>query len=129
MLYLPELADYVPAGFPSPANDYMEGCLDLNEYLVRNKAASFFIRVAGDSMREAGILSGDILLVDRSVEPAHNRIVVAMLDGELTVKRLCFKQGRVFLTAENPSYQPLEVTEDMEAYLWGVVTAVIRKLR
>jgi len=106
----------------------MDRSLDLNEYLIKNRAASFFIRVAGESMRGAGILPGDILLVDRSVEPAHNRIVVAVLDREMLVKRLHFSRRRVYLASENPEFQPVEITEAMDACIWGVVTAVIRKL-
>lgn len=127
-VFLPEALCPVPAGFPSPADDYMDRSLDLNEYLIKNRAASFFIRVAGESMRGAGILPGDILLVDRSVEPAHNRIVVAVLDREMLVKRLHFSRRRVYLASENPEFQPVEITEGMDACIWGVVTAVIRKL-
>ncbi len=127
-LYLPELLNHIPAGFPSPADDYMENSLDLNEYLVNNKAASFFIRVAGDSMEGAGIMNGDILLVDRSLDPGHNRIVIAIIDGQMTVKRLYFKNHRVFLVSENPRYKPVEITEHMDCSIWGVVSAVIRKL-
>ncbi|MFP4111201.1 MAG: LexA family protein [Desulfonatronovibrio sp.] len=125
---LPEILNRVPAGFPSPADDYMENSLDLNEHLIRNKAASFYIRVAGDSMNGAGIMSGDILLVDRSVDPAHNKIVVAIVDSEMTVKRLRYRQDRVFLVSENPEFRPIEITSHMDCRIWGVVTAVIRKL-
>ncbi|WP_052507344.1 LexA family protein [Desulfonatronovibrio magnus] len=125
---LPQLLVHVPAGFPSPADDYMDKSLDLNAYLVSNKAASFFVRVAGDSMEGAGILNGDILLIDRSLDPAHNKIVVAILNNELTVKKIRYKGNRVFLIADNPEYQPIEITEHMECAIWGVVAAVIRKL-
>ncbi len=127
-VYLPELSARVPAGFPSPADDYLERTLDLNAYLINNHAASFFIRVAGESMDGAGIFPGDILLVDRSVSPAHNRIVVAVLDSEMVVKRLQYRQGRGVLVSENPEFKPIEITDAMEVYIWGVVTAVIRKL-
>ncbi|EFI34944.1 Peptidase S24/S26A/S26B, conserved region [Desulfonatronospira thiodismutans ASO3-1] len=125
---LPEVSALVPAGFPSPADDYLDRTLDLNEYLIHNQAASFFIRVAGESMQGAGILPGDILLVDRSVEPAHNKIVVAVLDDEMVVKRLRYRQGRGVLVPEHPGFRPIEITDAMEAHIWGVVTAVIRKL-
>lgn len=125
---LPELLTCVPAGFPSPADDYADRNLDLNDYLIKNRAASFYIRVAGESMRDAGILSGDILLVDRSLEPAHNKIVVALINNEMAVKRLRRNRQGVFLVSENPEYPPLEITEDMDAAVWGVVAAVIRKL-
>ena len=125
---LPEASALVPAGFPSPADDYTDRSLDLNEYLIRNQAASFFIRVAGESMHGAGILPGDILLVDRSVNPVHNKIVVAVLDNEMVVKRLRFKEGQAFLVSENPGFPCIEITHAMEACIWGVVIAVIRKL-
>lgn len=125
---LPEILNRVPAGFPSPADDYMENTLDLNEHLIRNKAASFYIRVAGDSMNGAGIMSGDILLVDRSLDPAHNKIVVAIVDSEMTVKRLRYSQDKVFLVSENPEFRPIEITSHMDCRIWGVVAAVIRKL-
>ncbi len=127
-VHLPEMLHYIPAGFPSPADDYMENSLDLNEYLIKNKAASFFVRVAGDSMNGAGIMSGDILLVDRSLDPGHNKIVVAIVDNEMTVKKLCYRDNKNFLVSENPEYKPIEITEHMDCSIWGVVAAVIRKL-
>ncbi|MDD3313590.1 translesion error-prone DNA polymerase V autoproteolytic subunit [Pseudodesulfovibrio sp.] len=125
---VPLYLDAVSAGFPSPADDYVETALDLNRYLVANPAATFMVRVGGDSMVDAGILDGDVLVVDRSREPLPGRIVVAVLDGELTVKRLCRLQGRIFLAPENSAYRPIEVREDQELTVWGVVTGVIRKL-
>lgn len=125
---LPELLALVPAGFPSPADDYMDRTLDLNDYLIRNKASSFYIRVAGNSMQGAGILSGDVLLVDRSVDPAHNKIVIAVINGEMTVKRLWLGENKSFLMSENPEFRPVEITHEMDAHIWGVAVAVIRKL-
>jgi len=125
---IPLYLDAVSAGFPSPADDYVETALDLNRYLVANPAATFMVRVGGDSMVDAGILDGDVLVVDRSREPLPGRIVVAVLDGELTVKRLCRLRGRIFLAPENTAYSPIEVREDQELTVWGVVTGVIRKL-
>lgn len=119
----------VEAGFPSPAEDYLERSIDLNEELVRNPAATFFIRVNGDSMRDAGIHQGDILVVDRSVTPADRQIVVAMIDGEFTVKRFCNRDGRITLEAENPAFRPIEVREDQELTIWGAVTFVIHQAR
>lgn len=119
----------VEAGFPSPAEDYLERSIDLNEELVRNPAATFFIRVNGDSMRDAGIHQGDILVVDRSVTPADRQIVVAMIDGEFTVKRFCKRDGRITLEAENPAFRPIEVGEDQELTIWGAVTFVIHQAR
>ncbi|WP_241893491.1 LexA family protein [Magnetofaba australis] len=117
----------VAAGFPSPADDFLEEGLDLHKLLVRRPAATFFVRVTGESMRQAGILPGDILVVDRSVEPADGRIVIAVVDGELTVKRLRRRSGRVTLEPENPEFPPLEITESMESAVWGVVTACIHR--
>ena len=120
--------DRISAGFPSPADDYIETALDLNTYLIRNPAATFMVRVSGDSMTGAGISDGDVLVVDRSEQPAHGKIVVAVLDGELTVKRLVMKGGRTQLAPENPRYQPITVAEGQDLHVWGVVSGVVRKL-
>jgi DNA polymerase V len=118
----------VPAGFPSPADDYIERNLDLNELLVRHPAATFFVRAYGDSMKDAGIHSGDILVVDRAEEPKPECIVVAAVNGELTVKRLRRTGEKLFLVPENAEFQPLEVTPEMDFEVWGVVTSVIHKV-
>jgi DNA polymerase V len=118
----------VSAGFPSPAEDYIESKLDLNLHLIKNPAATFYVRVSGDSMIGAGIHSGDLLVVDRSLDAASGRIVIAVLNGELTVKRISFEGDRLVLTAENDEYPPIEVTEPQELCLWGVVTSVIHLL-
>ncbi|MFP4473444.1 MAG: LexA family protein [Candidatus Omnitrophota bacterium] len=118
----------VEAGFPSPADDYIERSLDLNEYLIKHPAATFFVRVKGDSMTGAGILDGDILVVDRSVRPAQNRIVIAVVGGEFTVKRFRKEKGRVRLIAENPDYPDIEITPDMDFEIWGVVVSAIHRL-
>lgn len=118
----------ISAGFPSPADDYVENALDLNAYLVRHPAATFMVRVSGDSMIGAGIEDGDILVVDRSEEAAHGRIVVAVLDGELTVKRLHDRRGVRMLVAENPKYPPLRLGPGQEVRIWGVVVGVARKV-
>ena len=118
----------VRAGFPSPAGDAVDRPLDLHEHLVSNPAATFFVRAVGDSMVEAGIHEGDLLVVDRSVEASHGRIVVAALDGELTVKRLKRRAGRVFLAPANPGYPEIDITEREELHLWGVVVYVIHKM-
>ncbi|OGT88945.1 MAG: DNA polymerase V [Gammaproteobacteria bacterium RIFOXYD12_FULL_61_37] len=122
---LPLYASRVSAGFPSPADDYLEGTLDLNEHLVKHPAATFFVRVSGDSMLNAGIHPGDILVVDRSLTPVSGRIVIAALDGELTVKRFDQRNGRTRLLAENPAYAPIEIQDGNELHIWGVVTNVI----
>ena len=124
-LELPLYATKVAAGFPSPADDYVEGTLDLNEYLVKRPAATFFVRVTGDSMIGAGIHPGDILIVDRSLEPVDGKIVIAVLDGELTVKRLRRRDGVVYLVAENEHYPLIAISEEMDFMIWGVVTSVI----
>jgi DNA polymerase V len=122
----------VPAGFPSPAEDYVEGQLDLNDHLIARPAATYYVRATGDSMLGAGIHPGDLLIVDRAEEAASGRVVIAAIDGELTVKRIVRRRGRVELRAENPLYPPL-VFEDGDAggstelIVWGVVTAVIHR--
>jgi len=118
----------VSAGFPSPADDYLDRKLDLNEYLVRNPAATFFVRVAGDSMLGAGINDNDILVVDRSLEPCSGSIVIAVVNGELAVKRLLKKKNSCRLLAENPDYQDLEIDEETPLEIWGVATYAIHSL-
>jgi len=118
----------VSAGFPSPADDYLDRKLDLNEHLIKNPAATFFVRVAGDSMTGAGINDDDILVVDRCLEPASGNIVIAVINGELAVKRLLKKNGNCQLVAENPHYPALEITEETPLEIWGVVTYAIHRL-
>ena len=118
----------VPAGFPSPAEDHIEGRLDLNRHLIRHPAATFFVRASGDSMLGAGIHPGDLLVVDRSLEPTHGKVVIAVVDGELTVKRLDIRDGRVRLLAENDRYPPIACAEDADLRIWGVVTSVVHPL-
>ena len=118
----------VPAGFPSPADDYIEGKLDLNQYLIKHPAATFPVRVTGDSMEGAGIRSGDLLIVDRSLEPKDGNVVIASVDGELTVKRLSLRQGKLVLLPDNDKYPPMEISGDAAFEVWGVVTHVIHSL-
>lgn len=118
----------VSAGFPSPADDYLDGQLDLNQHLIKHPAATFFIRVSGDSMLGAGIHSGDLLIVDRALEAAPNRVVVAVVNGELTVKRICQQQDRLFLMPDNGAYPPLPIQPTTDFEIWGVVTSVIHPL-
>jgi len=118
----------VAAGFPSPAEDYVEQRLDLHRHLVRNEAATFFLHASGQSMTGAGIQDGDLLVVDRSVEAAHGRVVIAALDGELLVKRLVRREGRVWLAADNSGYPDFDITEREHVHIWGVVTYAIHKL-
>ena len=126
---LPFVSASVEAGFPSPADDYLERGIDLNEELIRNPAATDLVRVKGESMRDAGIHSGDTLIVDKSVTPSDRQIVVAMIDGEFTVKRFRKVNGQIFLEAENPTFQPIEVGEDQELTIWGAVTYIIHQAR
>ena len=121
------LSHKLSAGFPSPAADYLEEELDLNSYLVRNKPATFMFSVKGDSMIGASIQDGDKVVVDRALHPKHNDIVVAVLNGEYTIKRLFKRQGRVELRPENPAYQPIKFTDGAELQVWGVVVGAVRR--
>jgi len=125
---LPLDAVKVSAGFPSPAADYEDKRLDINEYLVRNPVSTFFFPVQGDSMQGAEIFDGDILVVDRSVRARHGHIVVAFVNGERLVKRLHRRAGLLALVAENPSYPALEIQEGMELEVWGVVVGKFKRL-
>ena len=124
---LPYFEAPVKAGFPSPADDYMEQKLDLNEHLIQHPAATFFVRVDGDSMQGAGIQKGDLLIVDRALEASNGKIVLAVINGEFTVKRIRRVQNSLFLEAENPHYPPLQIDPSWDFQVWGVVTFVIHK--
>ncbi len=123
----PLYASMVAAGFPSPADDYMEGTLDLNEHLITHPAATFMVRVEGNSMTDAGILPGDLLIVDRSLESRSGHIVVAVINGELTVKRLLKVKNGWQLKAENPDYPPTQIEPESQCAIWGVVTGSVRR--
>ncbi|SFR49673.1 LexA family transcriptional regulator [Thiomicrospira sp. ALE5] len=125
---LPVFSHKVIAGFPSPADDNQEDTIDLNETFAPSTQTSFIVRVQGDSMIEAGILPGDQLVIDRSIEPVSGKIVVASIDGDLTLKRLIKKEGKMWLYPENKHYQPIVVAEESELVIWGVVVSVLRKL-
>jgi len=122
---LPYVTSYISAGFPSPADDHVDQTLDLHEYLVKHPAATFFVRVEGESMTGAGIFHGDLLVVDRSLTARDGSIVIAVVNGELTVKRLRKEKTMIRLVAENPAYTPIVITEETELVIWGVVTSVI----
>ncbi len=124
---LPLYSNLVSAGFPSPADDHSEGKLDLNNYLIQRPASTFFVRVSGDSMIGVGIHPGDILVVDKSMEVKHNKIIIAAINSELTVKRLYRKDGNLRLVAENPNYPPMILNNESDLIVWGVVTSVIHK--
>jgi len=122
---LPLYNTKVQAGFPSPGDDYITGKLDLNTHLIRHPAATFFIRVIGDSMRDAGIRENDLLIVDKSLEATNNKIVIAVVNGEFTVKRLRYVNKEAYLVPENDDFEPMKVGEG--SYIWGVVTSVIHQ--
>lgn len=121
-------ATKIAAGFPSPADDYLDSKLDLNAYLIKNPSASFFVRVNGNSMINAGISDGDILIVDRSLEAVDKRVVIGLINGEFTVKRIQKKGKKLFLVPENEKFNPIEITEEMDFKIWGVVTYAIHKI-
>jgi DNA polymerase V len=125
---VPLVGATAPCGFPSPADDWLERALDFNELLVHNPASTFAVRLSSDSMTGAGLFPGDIAIVDRSVEPTNGCIVVALLDGEFTVKRYQRRAKGVLLRAENPAYKDMEVSEERAFEVWGVVTKSIRML-
>jgi DNA polymerase V len=125
---LPLFTGKVAAGFPSPADDYIEKTLDLNELLVKKPAATFFVRAQGESMLGAGIHPNDILVVDRSIDPVPGHIVICALNGELTVKRLDRENEQWRLKSENPAYADIPIYEELELVIWGIVTNVIHPL-
>ena len=124
----PLYSSKVSAGFPSPADDNLEKSLDLNSYLIKRPAATFFVRVNGDSMINAGINDNDILVVDRSVKPSHGKVIIAVLDGQMTVKRLHKRSGKIILMPENDLYKPIEIQDHMNMEIWGVVTSSVHFL-
>ena len=125
---IPFASSIVPAGFPSPAEDLVLDELDLNEYLIKHPTSTFFMRVSGDSMVDAGIFDKDILIVDRSLNARHGHIVIAALNGELTVKRLVIKGDSAILAPENKKYKPITIESLDDLKIWGVVTNVIHSL-
>ena len=123
----PLFASEPAAGFPAPADDLVEKALDINDLVVENPASTFFVRVRGDSMEGAGIFSGDVLVVDRSVEPRDGKIVVAAVYGEMVVKRLKKIGEKHMLFSENDSYEPIEVNENDDCFIWGTVVGSVRQ--
>ena len=125
-----DLFEYkVPAGFPSPADDYKEKKLDLNEYLIKQKEATFFVRIKGDSMIDAGIHDNDIVIVDKSQTASTGDIILASIDGDFTVKLLSRNKSKYRLLAANEKYKPIEINESMQFEVWGVVTGAVRKFK
>ena len=128
-LCIPLFTAVVDAGFPSPADDHLERSIDLNEELIRNHVATYCVRVQGESMRDAGVHAGDVLVVDRSITPADKQIVVAMIDGEFTVKRFRKYGSKIFLEAANPDFPSIQISENQELVIWGTVTYIIHQAR
>ena len=118
----------ISAGFPSPADDFKEIRISLDKELVKNEEATFYARVSGDSMQGAGLENGDLLIIDRSIEPSNNKIAVCFVDGEFTVKRIKIESKKLYLIPENKKYLPIEINEENELIIWGIVTYVIKKL-
>jgi len=126
-IYLPLFSHKVAAGFPSPADDYIEGRLSLDEHLIQHKDATFFVRAKGNSMVGAGIFDGDLLVVDKSLLPKSGDIVIAVVDGDLTVKRLIKRGSNITLQPENPRFKEIEFKDGQELVVWGVVTSSVKK--
>ncbi|HCX59865.1 MAG: translesion error-prone DNA polymerase V autoproteolytic subunit [Candidatus Cloacimonadales bacterium] len=124
----PIVGAIVPAGFPSPAQDYIEGMLDISEHLIRHPSSTFFMYADGYSMIGAGIQPGDLLIVDRAIEAKSNKIIIAIVDNELTLKRLRIEDGQYWLVPENEEFEPIRIHEEMDFIVWGVVTFVIHQL-
>ena len=118
----------ISAGFPSPADDFKEIRISLDKELVKNEQATFYARVSGDSMQGAGLENRDLLIIDRSIEPSNNKIAVCFVDGEFTVKRIQIESKKLYLIPENKKYSPIEINEENELIIWGIVTYVIKKL-
>ncbi|MGC6470992.1 MAG: LexA family protein [Flavobacteriales bacterium] len=124
---VPLYGDTVPAGFPSPADDYLDMDLNLHDYLVQHPSATFCVRAVGDSMIDAGIQSHDVMVVDRALTPKNNDIVLAVVNGEFTVKRIKKNDNELFLIPANDNYRPVKITQEMDFQVWGVVTFIIHK--
>jgi DNA polymerase V len=126
---IPYFPQGIPAGFPSPAADHLQRELNLHEHLIKHPAATFFAHVDGDSMIDANLHDGDLLVIDKAETPRHGNIVVAIVNGEFTVKRLHKRNGQIKLVPENKAYPTIEVREDMDVEIWGVVLWAIHKAR
>lgn len=127
-LKLPFVADGISAGFPSPALDFVDLSIDLNKHLIKHPSATFYGRVKGDSLKNAGIHTGDLLIIDRSLEPTNGKIAVCYIDGEFTAKRIKIEKPIIWLIAENENYQPIKVTKENDFLIWGIVTHVIKNV-
>ncbi|MEN8187883.1 MAG: translesion error-prone DNA polymerase V autoproteolytic subunit [Bacteroidota bacterium] len=127
-LELPIVDEGISAGFPSPADDFLDLSIDLNKELIKNPSTTFYGRVKGDSMINAGLNEGDLLIIDKSLEPVDNKIAVCFIEGEFTVKRIKIEEDIVWLVAENEKYAPIKVTAENDFLIWGIVTNVIKSL-
>ena len=127
-LKLPIVENGISAGFPSPAEDFFDSVIDLNKELIKNPDATFFGRVRGYSMKNAGLNDGDLLIIDKSLEPKNGKIAVCFIDGEFTVKRIKIEKNVCWLIPENDDYKPIKVTQDNDFLIWGIVTTVIKIL-
>ncbi len=127
-LELPFVDDGISAGFPSPALDFVDVSIDLNRHLIKNPSATFYGRVKGDSLKNAGISNGDLLIIDRSLEPTNGKIAVCYIDGAFTAKRIQIAKKEIWLIPENEEYQPIRVTEENDFLVWGIVTHVIKNV-
>ncbi len=125
---LPMAQQGISAGFPSPADDFLDLSIDLNKELIKHPYATFYGRVSGDSMTGAGLDDGDLLVIDKSLEPRDGKIAVCFLDGEFTVKRIKIEANAIWLMPENKKYKPIKVTKDNEFVIWGIVTSVIKSM-
>ncbi|MDP2162398.1 MAG: translesion error-prone DNA polymerase V autoproteolytic subunit [Flavobacterium sp.] len=125
---LPFITAGIKAGFPSPAADFDETKISLDAVLVKNREATFYAKASGTSMTGAGIDDGDILVIDRSLEPRNNKVAVCLLDGEFTVKRIKVNKEEMFLMPENKSFEPIKITEENQLIIWGIVTYVVKRI-
>lgn len=127
-LDLPLVDDGISAGFPSQADDFINTSIDLNKEFIKNKDATFYGRVKGDSMIDAGLNNGDLLVIDKSLEPKNGKIAVCFIDGDFTVKRIKIEKDVIWLVAENKNYSPIKVTKDNDFQIWGIVTTIIKSV-
>ena len=125
---IPFTSNNISAGFPSPADDFKEIRISLDKELVKNGDATFYAKVSGDSMINAGLSDGDLIVIDRSLNPEHNKIAVCFIDGDFTVKRIIKKEGDLYLKPENKNYKPIKIDVENQLQIWGIVTYVIKSL-
>lgn len=125
---MPYVSSGIKAGFPSPAADFDEVRISLDQIVVKNKAATFYAKASGNSMIGAGIEDGDVLVIDRSLEPVNNKIAVCFIDGEFTVKRIKIEKDSICLVPENDAFEPIQITESNQLLIWGIVTYVLKKI-